>query len=203
GVGHDAEQVVGHVDRARATAGRGLDVELHSLPPVDCATGRLAAFLTNTSPPLGPGTAPFTRRMPRSGSPSTTSRFWVVMRPLPYWPAIFMPLNTRAGVAHAPTEPGERCFLWLPCDAPWPLKLCRCIAPEKPLPLLMPVTSTRSPAPNTSAPITCPTSNPPRSSTRSSARGRCAGASAFLRCPSSGFERRWGLVSPNESWTAE
>ena len=48
------------------------------------------------------------------------------------WPAIFMPLNTRAGVAHAPIEPGERCFLWLPCDAPWPLKLWRCITPVKP-----------------------------------------------------------------------
>ena len=73
------------------------------------------------------------------------------MRVLPYWPAIFMPLNTRAGVAHAPIEPGERCFLWLPCDAPWPEKLWRFITPEKPLPLLMPVTSTRSPAANTSA----------------------------------------------------
>ena len=61
----------------------------------------------------------------------------MVTRPLPCWPAIFMPLNTRAGVAHAPIEPGERCFLWLPCDAPWPLKLWRCIAPVKPLPLLI------------------------------------------------------------------
>ena len=38
----------------------------------------------------------------------------MVTRLLPYWPAIFMPLNTRAGVAHAPIEPGERCFLWFP-----------------------------------------------------------------------------------------
>ena len=45
-----------------------------------------------------------------------------------------MPLNTRAGVAQAPIEPGARCFLWLPCDAPWPLKLWRFIAPAKPLP---------------------------------------------------------------------
>ena len=65
-----------------------------------------------------------------------------------------MPLNTRAGVAHAPIEPGERCFLWLPWHAPWPLKLWRCIAPVKPLPFEMPVTSTRSPAANTSAAIT-------------------------------------------------
>ena len=38
-----------------------------------------------------------------------------------------MPLNTRAGVAHAPIAPGARCFLWLPCDAPWPEKLWRFI----------------------------------------------------------------------------
>ena len=127
----------------------------------------------------------------------------MVVRLLPCWPAIFMPLNTRAGVAQAPIEPGERCFLWLPCDAPWPLKLCRTIAPVKPLPLLMPVTSTRSPAPKTSAPMTWPTSKPLRSSTRISARCRWAGALAFLRWPSSGLERRWGLVSPNATWTAE
>ena len=82
------------------------------------------------------------------------------MRTLPIWPAIFMPLNTRAGVAHAPIEPGARCFLWLPCDAPWPEKLWRFITPEKPLPLLMPVTSTRSPAANTSAFMIWPSSKP-------------------------------------------
>src|SRR5204863_3803239 len=105
GVRLDAEELVGHVDRARARARRRLHVELHAASPpvaVDCATGRLAAFFTNTRPPLGPGTAPLMRRMPRSASPSTTSRFCVVMRALPYWPAIFMPLNTRAGVAQAP-----------------------------------------------------------------------------------------------------
>ena len=32
----------------------------------------------------------------------------------PMRPAIFVPLNTRDGVAQAPMEPGERCFLWLP-----------------------------------------------------------------------------------------
>ena len=33
------------------------------------------------------------------------------MRMLPCWPAIFMPLNTRAGVAHAPIEPGRTVLL--------------------------------------------------------------------------------------------
>ena len=43
----------------------------------------------------------------------------------PIRPAIRVPLNTRDGVAQAPIEPGERCFLWLPWEAPWPLKLWR------------------------------------------------------------------------------
>ena len=54
---------------------------------------------------------------------------------LPYWPAMRTPLNTRAGVAHAPIAPGARCFLWLPCDAPWPEKLWRFMTPLKPWPL--------------------------------------------------------------------
>ena len=111
-----------------------------------------------------------TRSRLRSGSLSMTSRFSVVVRTLPCWPAIFMPLNTRAGVAQAPIEPGARCFLWLPCDAPWPLKLCRCIAPVKPLPFETPVTSTRSPLANTSTTIVWPTAKSARSSTRSSTR---------------------------------
>ena len=67
-------------------------------------------------------------------------------RGAPIRPAILVPLNTLAGVAQAPIDPGERCFLWLPWEAPWPLKLCRFIPPAKPLPLLTAVTSTLSPA---------------------------------------------------------
>ena len=107
-----------------------------------------------------PGSSPGSSSRPRSASPSTTSRLSVVTLALPIWPAIFMPLNTRAGVAHAPIEPGTRWLLWLPCDAPWPEKLWRFITPAKPLPLLMPVTSTRSPAANTSAAMICPSSKP-------------------------------------------
>ena len=44
----------------------------------------------------------------------TTSRFSTVTRSLPIWPAIRMPLNTRAGVAHAPIAPGERCLALVP-----------------------------------------------------------------------------------------
>ena len=33
------------------------------------------------------------------------------MRLLPYWPAMRTPLNTRAGVAHAPIDPGRAVLL--------------------------------------------------------------------------------------------
>ncbi len=97
-------------------------------------------------PPRGPGTAPFTRISSRSGSAWTTSRLSVVTWWPPIRPAIRVPLKTRAGVAQAPMDPGDRCFLWLPWAAPWPLKLCRFMAPAKPLPLDTAMASTRSPA---------------------------------------------------------
>ena len=69
-------------------------------------------------------------------------------------------------------EPGDRCFLWLPWAAPWPLKLCRFMAPAKPLPLETAMASTRSPATRTSAVSCWPTSKPLASSIRSSTRWR-------------------------------
>ena len=32
------------------------------------------------------------------------------------WPAMRVPLKTRAGVAQAPIEPGERCLRWVPWE---------------------------------------------------------------------------------------
>ena len=97
-------------------------------------------------PPRGPGTAPLTRISSRSGSAWTISRLSVVTCWPPIRPAIRVPLNTRAGVAQAPIDPGERCFLWLPWEAPCPLKLWRFIAPAKPFPLDTAMASTSSPA---------------------------------------------------------
>src|SRR5262249_10357333 len=59
-------------------------------------THAFTAFRTKTKPPVGPGTAPLTNRRLRSASPSTTSRFSVVTRSAPYWPAMRTPLKTRA-----------------------------------------------------------------------------------------------------------
>jgi hypothetical protein len=62
------------------------------------------------------------------------------------WPAIFLPLKTRPGSWHWPVEPWLR---WL-IDTPWlarrPPKLCRFIAPAKPLPIEVPAMSTYWPA---------------------------------------------------------
>ena len=62
----------------------------------------------------------------------------------PIRPAMRMPLNTRDGVADAPTEPGWRmlCEPWVFGPRP---KLCRLIVPAKPLPMPMPETLTLSP----------------------------------------------------------
>ena len=73
------------------------------------------------------------------------------MRSEPIRPAILIPLKTRPGVAHAPIEPGDLCFLFTPCDARSPWKPCLFITPAKPCPREVPVTSTASPAVNTSA----------------------------------------------------
>src|SRR4029077_2242322 len=109
-------------DRIRELDGAGLgglergDVSFHhavSFDSVDCgaseeplrglkAPGRGASFggffktasRTSTQPPLEPGTAPRTITRPRAGSVFTTTRFCVVTRSAPMWPAIFLPLNT-------------------------------------------------------------------------------------------------------------
>ena len=62
-------------------------------------------------------------------------------RLLPIWPGPRMPLNTRAGEADAPIEPGAR-TLCEPWDLGPRLKLWRLIVPWKPLPLEVPETLT-------------------------------------------------------------
>src|SRR5262249_13930398 len=103
---------------------------------------RFTASRTSTQPPLAPGTAPRMSKRPRSLSVSTTSRFCVVTRTSPMWPAIFLPLNTLPGSWRWPVEPWLR---WV-TDTPWlarrPAKFQRFIGPWKPLPWLVPVTST-------------------------------------------------------------
>ena len=90
--------------------------------------------------------APLSSRRLRSASADTTVRFWVVTLSPPMRPAMRVPLNTRAGVAHWPMEPGARCTRWAPWLARWPENPWRFMAPAKPLPLETAVTSMRSPS---------------------------------------------------------
>ena len=64
-----------------------------------------------------------------------------------------LPGNTRPGSCAMPIEPGVLCERELPCDARFELKWWRLITPEKPRPLVVPVTSTSWPTANVSTPI--------------------------------------------------
>src|SRR5439155_6852722 len=162
----DGEDLTGQLDIRTGLAGRSCNTDRGHLasPPVSC----LAALRIRTRPPLGPGTAPLISSSPRSASTACTVSRGTVVLALPIRPAIFMPWNTRPGVAHPPMDPGDRCLRWVPWEAPRPLKPYRFITPAVPLPLLRPVTSTRSPAPNVSAVSSWPSVYWSASSVRSS-----------------------------------
>src|SRR5690606_2866898 len=110
-----------------------------------------AAVRTNTKPPSGPGTAPLSSSTPFSASTACTDTFIVVTRSPPIRPGSFLPLNTRPGGAAPPMAPGGRCWRCTPCAARPPPTPWRFMAPAKPLPLVVPVTSTSSPASSPSA----------------------------------------------------
>ena len=82
-------------------------------------------------------------------------------RLLPICPGIRIPLNTRAGKALAPIEPGAR-TLWEPWLTGPRLKLWRLIPPWKPLPIETPgdlhLLARLKPATVTSSPILGPSS---------------------------------------------
>src|SRR5256886_1312084 len=74
----------------------------------------LTAGRTTTSRPLEPGTEPLTSRSWRPASTRTISRFRIVRRTSPRWPAMRLPGNTRAGLWFWPVEPGLLCEIELP-----------------------------------------------------------------------------------------
>src|SRR5690606_6859889 len=167
-VGLDAEGGVVELDGARGGTGGVVESDRGHQAAPSLLAERFTALRSSTTPPVGPGTAPRTRMTSWSVSALTTSRFRVVTLVPPVRPAMRTPLNTRAGVAHWPVEPGLRCTRCAPCEAPWPLKPWRFMAPAKPLPLLTAVTSIRSPAADVSASRVWPTSYAEMSSSRSS-----------------------------------
>ena len=93
-----------------------------------------------------PGTAPRTMRRFRSPSTFSTRSLRTVTRRLPMWPGMRLPLTTRPGNVPAPMEPGARSRSFWPWDLGPPAKLWRFITPWKPRPLVVEVTSTRSPS---------------------------------------------------------
>src|SRR5690606_1733229 len=170
-------------------------------PPADA--GCLAAVRMSSSPPLGPGTAPLTSSRFRSGWTSWMVRFWTVWRTPPIRPAIRVPLKTRAGVAHAPMAPGERCLRSTPWEPRSPWKPCRFITPAKPLPLVRPVTSTSWPGANRSTATSWPSVYSLASVVRSSTRCRRGATPALAKWPDSGLLTLRGSIAPYASCTAE
>ena len=83
------------------------------------------------------------------------------------------------------------------------MKPCRFMTPAKPLPLLVAVTSTSSPASNVSAVTSWPSVYSAASSVRSSTRYRRGVTPALAKWPASGLFTLRGSISPKPSWTAE
>ena len=77
------------------------------------------------------------------------------------------------------------------------------MTPAKPLPLLLPVTSTCCPLANTSAVTSCPSVYSDASSVRSSARYLRGVRPAFSNTPLTGLVTLRGSISPKPSCTAE
>src|SRR5215510_12787911 len=106
-----------------------------------------AAFLTTTTLPFAPGTAPLIiNRLLSASTRATVSRF-TVTRTSPIWPDERLPLITRDGKADAPIDPGARTFIE-PWDSGPRLKLWRLTVPANPRPFDLPTTSTTSPSAN-------------------------------------------------------
>ncbi len=115
-----------------------------------------------------------------------------------------LPGNTRPGDWFWPVEPGLLCEIELPCEARFEEKWWRLIAPAKPLPIVMPCTSTFCPTLNSSTPIFSPTFSLARSSVlaRNSFSMWPASTAALARWPAIGFFTRLARRLPNATCTA-
>src|SRR5467141_2667812 len=162
----------------------------------------LTAGRTTTSRPLEPGTEPLTSRSCLWASTRTISRFRIVRRTSPRWPAMRLPGNTRAGLWFWPVEPGLLCEIELPWLARLDEKWWRLITPAKPLPIVMPRTSTFWPTLKISTPILPPTFRLARSSAlaRNSRSVWPASTPALARCPARDLLTRLARRLPNATW---
>src|SRR6185312_6109197 len=217
----EAENALGEFHLAGFLAGKRRDLDIHySAPSVAgasflAAPARIAAGFgalagsaifaasrTRIHAPFEPGTAPRIRIRPRSASVETISTFCVVTRVSPMWPAIFLPLNTLPGSWRWPVEPCERCDTELPWEARPPPMLWRFMTPWKPLPTVVPVTSTFWPGTKCSTVISAPTSIMLSAETRNSATFALGSTDAVAKWPRSAFDVFFTLARPTPSWTA-
>jgi hypothetical protein len=124
---------------------------------------------------LGARNAPLTRIRPRSTSVETISRFCVVTRVIAHVAGHLLALEDLARILTLTGRAVRRCEI----DTPWvrarPPKLCRFIAPAKPLPIDVPDTSTNWPEQSGSAVNSAPTSIRLSGATRGT-RPACASA---------------------------
>ena len=98
-------------------------------------------------------------------------------------------------------EPGTLWFLH-PCVSRPPRNPCRFITPEKPRPLLVPVTLTFSPIEKISGPMVCPSAKASGSSTATSFRVEKQAPPLFAKCPLSGFMVLFSFFEPKPSCSA-
>src|SRR5699024_5954174 len=150
-VGLHIENLVRELDGAVRLARGCLHLNAAHLVAPPFASPAFAAVRTNTTPFFGPGTAPRSSSRPSSGRTLYTVRPYLVTCALPIRPDMRLPVNTRPGVAAPPIAPGLRWVAWVPWLAPCPLKPCRFMVPAKPLPLVVPLTSTSAPLSKISA----------------------------------------------------
>ena len=117
-------------------------------------------------------------------------------------PAIFLPLNTRPGSWRLPVEPCERCATETPWLARSPLNPQRFMAPAKPLPMLVPHTSTNWPITKWPTVRPVPGSSSASSLTRNSASLALGITLALAKWPRIGLVTFFALARPTPSWTA-
>ena len=126
----------------------------------------------------------------------------MVTRSCPRWPAIFLFLKVLPGSWRLPVEPCER---WL-TDTPWlasrPAKFQRFMAPAKPLPLVVPTTSTFWPTTKCAASSVAPGSSTASSATRNSASFAFGSTFALAKWPLFGLVTFFTLAWPQPSCTA-
>ena len=115
-----------------------------------------------------------------------------------------LPGNTRPGSCAIQIEPGTLCERLLPCDARCELKWWRLIVPAKPLPIVVPCTSTFWPTANTSTRAPCAPalySAATSAATRNSWMISPASTPALARWPASRLGHARGLARAEATWS--